>query len=167
MMISIVVAVAINGCIGSGNRLPWKLKADMRHFRSVTMGKPIIMGRKTYESIGKALPGRRNIIITSQPGFNAPGCEIFPSLVVAIQACQEAEEICIIGGGTVFQHAIDLMIVQRMYLTLVQAEPQGDAWFTIPDNAQWSKSFLGRAEQDADNEFPVEFWQYDQLRRSS
>ena len=126
-MISLIAAMGRNRVIGKDNTLPWRLPADMRHFRRVTMGKPVLMGRKTFESLGRPLPGRRNIVITRNPDYQSSGCEIAVSIADAIALCAEAEEIFFIGGAELYKQVVPL--VDRLYLTEVEIEAQGDAWF--------------------------------------
>jgi len=127
MRISIVVIVAENGAIGRGNALLFRLPDDMKHFKSVTMGKPIVMGRKTYDSIGKPLPGRVNIVISRQSNLVIPGCVVVASLSDAIKAAGEVEEIAIVGGAEIYRHAMPL--TDRIYLTQVHATVPGDVFF--------------------------------------
>src|SRR5665213_3987598 len=108
MIKSLVVAVAQNGVIGRANALPWRLPADLAHFKRVTMGHPVVMGRRTYQSIGKPLPGRHNIVVTRNAHFAAPGCTVVNSLGDAWQAAGDAEEICVIGGTTLFEETLPL-----------------------------------------------------------
>ena len=115
--------MAENGVIGRENRLPWRLPADLRRFKSVTMGKPVIMGRKTYESIGKPLPGRSNIVVTRDPDYRAPGCQVVHSLEQALEAGAGHAEVMVIGGAKLYRQALGR--AQRMYLTLVRAEVEG------------------------------------------
>ena len=137
-LISFVVAMDRKRLIGRDNGLPWHLPPDLKHFKAVTMGKPVIMGRKTHESIGRPLPGRRNIVISRNPLYKAEGCETAPSLEQAIAMTAADAEAMIIGGTAVFESALPL--AQRMYLTLIDAEFPGDAWFPEYDPAQWSVS---------------------------
>ena len=122
---SLVVAVARNGVIGRDNALPWRLPADLAHFKRVTMGHPIVMGRRTYESIGKPLPGRKNIVVTRQRGYDAPGCTVVGSLDEAWRAAGDAAEVCVIGGTTLFEET--LPIADVIHLTEVEAEVQHHA----------------------------------------
>src|SRR5260221_8463532 len=110
---SLVVAMSRNRVIGRDNRLPWRLPADLAFFKRVTMGHPVVMGRRTYESIGKPLPGRQNIVISRNPAFVAPGCEVVPSLEAAYRAAQGASEVFIIGGSALFEAA--LADAERIY----------------------------------------------------
>jgi len=127
MIISLIVAVAENGVIGRENRLPWHLPEDLRHFKRVTMGHPVIMGRKTHESLGRPLPGRRNIVITRQPEYAAAGCEVVHSLAGALALCSGADEVFVIGGAAVYGEALPQ--ASRIYLTRVRTAASGDTRF--------------------------------------
>ena len=129
MLISIVAAMDRNRLIGNGDRLPWRLAADLRRFRALTMGNPIIMGRRTHESIAKALPGRRNIVLSRNHGYRAPGCEVVADLQAALGICNDGDTPMIIGGAQVYAEA--LARTQRMYLTLLDGSFTGDT--RIPD----------------------------------
>ena len=129
--LSLIAALAENRVIGVENRLPWKLPEDLAHFKALTLGHPIVMGRKTFESLGRPLPGRRNIVITRNADYAPVGCEIAPSIPAAIGLCAEAQEIFFIGGAELYKQVLPL--VDRMYLTEVQIEAQGDAWFPDVD----------------------------------
>ncbi|MDH5393142.1 MAG: type 3 dihydrofolate reductase [Gammaproteobacteria bacterium] len=135
MLISIITAMDQNQLIGKKNGLPWKIPADLQFFKKVTMSKPIIMGRKTFESIGRPLPGRRNIIITRDQGFSAEGCEVVFSLEMAIEAVQGVDEAMVIGGANIYQQFLDR--ADRLYMTRVLGEFEGDAWFPEVDFSQW------------------------------
>ncbi len=139
--LSILVAMARNRVIGRNNNLPWYLPADLKHFKSLTMGHPIIMGRKTYESIGKPLSGRTNIIISHQAGYEVPGAIIVNSIEGALVACKEAKpcdgESFIIGGENVFRQTIKLC--QRMYITEIQKYFEGDTFFPPFDINDWEE----------------------------
>ncbi|MCA9411627.1 MAG: dihydrofolate reductase, partial [Candidatus Omnitrophica bacterium] len=117
MTISIIVAVAKNGIIGKENDLPWRLSEDLKHFKRTTLGKPVIMGRKTYESVGKPLPGRRNIVVSRNPSYEAEGCEVAHSIEEAIDWTMDADEVMILGGGRLYSDALPL--TDRIYLTQV------------------------------------------------
>src|SRR5690242_21477778 len=116
-MLSIIVAVADNGVIGSGNHLPWRLPDDLKRFKALSLGKPIVMGRKTFDSIGRPLPGRLNIVISRQPGLEIPGCTVVTSIDAAIAAAQPAPEIVIIGGADIYRQVLPR--VQVIHLTRV------------------------------------------------
>ena len=124
-----------NHLIGNKNQLPWHLPADFAHFKSVTMGKPIVMGRKTYESIGKPLPGRTNIVLSRKPDSQFEGVECVSSFAEAVALVPDAQEIMVIGGSTIYEML--LPEVNRLYFTYVDAEFEGDAWFPDFDEKQW------------------------------
>jgi dihydrofolate reductase len=139
--LSIVAAVAENGVIGAGNTMPWRLSSDLRRFKSITIGKPVVMGRKTFESIGKPLAGRLNIVVSRQPGFAPEGVTVAPSLDAALVMAEEGahatvdDEVMVIGGGEIYRAAIDL--ADRLYITHVEASPAGDTYFPPIDPAVW------------------------------
>ena len=134
MIISLIAAMDKNRLIGRENGLPWHLPADFKHFKEVTMSKPVIMGRKTYQSIGKPLPGRKNIVI-SRTGFDDAGIVVVDSIDKALQAAGDVEEVMIIGGASFYEQMIDK--ADRLYLTHVDAECDGDAWFPEINSDQW------------------------------
>ncbi len=136
-MMSLIVAMDDAGLIGRDNDLPWRLPSDLAFFKRTTMGKPIIMGRKTYESIGKPLPGRENVVITRQAGYSVTGCTVVESLEAACAHCESVPECVIIGGAQIYAQALNL--VQRMYITRVHAHLQGDAWFPEVDWTKWKR----------------------------
>jgi len=133
--LSLIVAMDENRLIGNDNQLPWHLPADLAFFKRTTMGKPIIMGRKTFESIGKALPGRRNIVITRDPDFTASGCEIVNSIDAALHCCAADEEVMLIGGASLYQQTIDQ--ATRMYITRIHHRFEGDTWFPEFEHGDW------------------------------
>lgn len=139
--IALVVAVAENGVIGKDGGLPWHISSDLKYFRAVTMGKPVVMGRKTYDSIGKPLDGRDNIVITRNPNFHAKGVIVVRTVEDALNLARtaaqarNAEEISIIGGGEIFQ--LTLPFADIVYLTKVHASPEGDAYFPHIDEQDW------------------------------
>ena len=155
--IILVVAVAENGVIGRGNQLPWRIKSDLKFFKSVTMGKPVVMGRKTYASIGKPLPGRTNIVITRQPDFAAPGILAAPGLPQALSAARGdalrrgADAIAVIGGTEIFHQTMPM--AARVILTLVHANPPGDTYFPPVDPAVWRETERLPQPKGADDEY--------------
>ena len=149
---SIVVAVARNGVIGRDNQLPWRLPDDLKYFKQVTMGRPVIMGRRTWQSIGKALPGRKNIVVTRDRDFQAPGCEVVHSLPEAWEAANGAEEACVIGGTTLFEETLPSADV--IHLTEVEADVEGDTWFPPLDRSEWRETEVARHPADARNAYP-------------
>lgn len=142
--LSLIVAAAKNGVIGRNNQLPWHLPQDLKYFKSVTLGKPIIMGRKTFESIGKPLPGRTNIVVTRQQDWQFEGVLVAQSVAQAIAMGQEiyteenqlSEEIIVIGGAEIYRHALPL--ANRVYLTRINQDVEGDAYFAELPSDEWS-----------------------------
>lgn len=155
MKISLIVAKSRNNVIGNNNQLPWHLPADLKHFKTITMGKPIIMGRKTFDSIGKPLPGRRNIIISRQQNFYIDGCEIFHSIDDALSAVKTEKEVMIIGGTNLFLQV--LPIAERIYLTVIAADFEGDTFFPELDYAQWQTISEEKWLPDEKNKYPYCF----------
>lgn len=154
MSISLIVAVADNGVIGkTGAMLPWRLSGDLARFKELTLGHPIIMGRTTYESIGRALPGRQNIVITRNEDFTADGCTIVHSLEEAIRAA-ESQDVFIIGGANIFAQALPL--AEQIFLTRVHAQPEGDVVFKFDESA-WSESEPENHTADEKNQYPYSF----------
>ncbi len=139
--VSLIAAVARNGVIGADGAMPWRLSTDMRRFKELTVGKPVIMGRRTFATLAKPLADRLNIVVTRQPKFAADGVETFPSLDAAIARAEEwaaargADEVMVIGGGDVYAQAIGR--ADRLYITLVDAAPVGDTHFPVIDPAHW------------------------------
>ena len=146
--ITLVAAVADNGVIGAEGHMPWHLPADLRHFRQVTMGKPVLMGRLTWEAIGRPLPGRLNLVLTRRPDWQAEGAHKVPSFIEAMRFAQQAgaRELMVIGGADVYRQALPR--AGRIYLTRVHAEPWGDTLFPELDPDEWRE--IGRREQMAD-----------------
>ena len=149
--ITIVAAMARNRAIGLGGTMPWHLPAELRHFKETTMGKPIVMGRRTWDSIGRALPGRQNIVVTRNHGFRAEGCVVVQSLEGALEVAQ-GPEIMVIGGGQLYAEALPL--ATRMVLTLVDCEPPADTWFPDFEPEQWSERTLRSRPADEHNPYP-------------
>lgn len=139
--VTLVVAAARNGVIGRGGALPWRLPSDLKRFKALTLGKPVVMGRKTFQSIGRPLPGRPNLVITRDVAFDAPGIRVFPGLDPALAAARamaaqaQISEVCVIGGADVYAQALPL--AARIHLTRVDLAPDGDAYFPEPDPAVW------------------------------
>jgi dihydrofolate reductase len=133
--IVLLVAVADNGVIGRDGSMPWHLPADLAHFKRVTWGHPILMGRRTFAAIGRALPGRRNIVLTRNPEFSAPGIETAASLDEALSLAGDVPQIMVIGGAEIYRATLPL--ARRIHLTRVHARPEGDAFFPDLAAAQW------------------------------
>ncbi len=155
MIISIIAAMDRNHLIGDKNQLPWHLPADFAHFKSVTMGKPIVMGRKTFESIGKPLPGRTNIVLSRNPDIQFEGVECVGSFEEAVALVADAEELMVIGGSAIYEMLMPR--VDRMYITYVDGEFKGDAWFPEFDESQWSEKEVSVRESDEKNLYGCRF----------
>ena len=153
--ISIIAAVAKNRVIGINNALPWHLPADLTYFKRQTLAKPIIMGRNTFLSIGRALPKRRNIVLTTDRNFSAKNIEVCHSLAEAIALCASEPEIMIIGGGLIYEQA--LQSASKLYLTIVDAAPVGDAYFPDWEDGSWQQISTVSHAQDADNDHAFKF----------
>ncbi|WP_309086069.1 dihydrofolate reductase [Chelativorans sp.] len=139
MKLALVVAVARNGVIGRAGGLPWRLSTDLKRFKAITMGKPVIMGRKTWESIGKPLPGRLNLVVSRDPAFRVEGAVTARSLDEAMAIAREqagTEEVCVIGGGHLFNETIGQ--ADTLHVTHVEAEVEGDVFFPEIDETLWS-----------------------------
>jgi dihydrofolate reductase len=155
MRIALIVAMAENRVIGRNNQLPWRIPADLRHFKALTLGKPVIMGRKTYESIGRPLPGRDNIVISADSGYQAEGCQVVHSVEQALEAAGSCEEAMIIGGANLYRQTLEN--ADRLYLTLVKAEPEGDTWFPEIELQQWREIERQAHTADESNEYDYDF----------
>lgn len=162
--LALIAAVAANGVIGRDNKMPWHLPADLRHFKASTLGKPIVMGRKTWDSLGRPLPGRLNLVVSRQPGLALEGAETFASLDAALSRAdvwaraQGAGEIMLIGGAQLYAQALPL--AERLYLTRIDLAPQGDACFPAWNPADWR--LVSREEHPATAEAPghaFEVWE--------
>jgi len=135
MTVSLVVAASTNNVIGRDGELPWRLPDDLRHFKRITTGKPVIMGRRTFESIGRPLPDRHNIVMTRDPDYAAEGCDVVSSVSEALELAGDADEVMVIGGGQVYRDFLPR--ADRIYMTRVQAEVQGDTLFPDIDGNAW------------------------------
>jgi len=155
MRLALIVAMAENRVIGRNNQLPWRIPADLRHFKALTLGKPVIMGRKTYESIGRPLPGRDNIVISADSGYQAEGCQVVHSVEQALEAAGSCEEAMIIGGANLYRQTLEN--ADRLYLTLVKAEPEGDTWFPEIELQQWREIERQAHAADESNEYDYDF----------
>lgn len=168
MIVAFVVAVADNGVIGRDGRLPWRMPTDLKRFRRLTLGKPVVMGRKTYESLGKPLDGRDNIVITRQRAFAAPGIHVAASveealsLARALAAARGVDEIMIIGGAEVFRAALPL--ADRIYLTRVHGRPDGDVVWDDLDPQVWREASREALPQTPRDQFPADLVVLDRRR---
>lgn len=157
-VLSLIVAMDANRLIGADNGLPWHLPADLAFFKRVTLGKPVLMGRKTQQSIGRPLPGRRNIVISRDPAFRAEGCELAAGLDQALEMVAGVEEAMLIGGASLYQQALPR--VEQMYITRIQHEFSGDTWFPEFDEAEWRIEFCENFEAGHKHEYNFSFIKY-------
>ena len=158
MKVSIIVAAAEDGVIGKKGGMTWYLPAELKFFKNTTMGHPIIMGRKTHESIGRALPGRKNIVITRDAAYKAEGCTVVNSLEAALAEAESADEAFVIGGAEIY--AQTLALADKLYITYVDAKVDGDKHFHFDQN-DWEKTKSEKHEADEKNKYSYEFtlWQ--------
>ncbi len=163
MIRSLIVARAANGVIGKDNGMPWHLPADLAHFKRTTMGRPVIMGRRTWESIGRPLPGRRNLVVTRNAGFAAPGAEVVGSLEAAWRAVTDADEVFVIGGGQLYAEA--LPGADRIYVTEIGETIEGDTRFPDLVAADWRETVLGEHAPDERNAHRLRFRLLERVRR--
>jgi dihydrofolate reductase len=155
MLVSLVVAMARNRVIGRDNTLPWRLPEDLRHFKAVTLGKPVLMGRKTFESIGRPLPGRTNLVLTRDPAWKSDGAVVVHSLNEALARSGAAQEMAGIGGAEIFRLLIPL--ASRIYLTRIDADIPGDTVFPPLDYSQWVEVDSRRFSADERNAYDMTF----------
>lgn len=154
-----IVATANNRIIGKDNDMPWHLPADLAYFKKTTLGKPIIMGRKTYESIGRPLPGRKNIVISRDVSYQAEGIETVTSVDAALALVNDVEEVMVIGGGAIYQHC--LPAADRLYITHIEASIEGDTQFPFYDTRLWKKVSSEYYLADDKNEYNLDFCVYE------
>ncbi len=157
-ILSLIVATAKNNVIGKDNKMPWHLPADLAYFKKVTLGKPVIMGRKTFESIGRPLPKRRNIVITRDQGYQATGIDIVNSIDEALSLVSNVEEVMVIGGGSIYQHCLPQ--ADRLYITHIDADIAGDTFFPHYDLAQWQLISCENYLADEKNAYDMKFCCY-------
>ena len=155
MRVNIVVAMDRLGTIGREGGLPWRLSADLRHFREITMGHPLVMGRRTHESIGRPLPGRLNIVLSTDPAFRAHGCVVVADLDTALAMCAEVDEVMVVGGAQVYAAALPRC--ERLFLTEVEAEVSGDVSFPALGREDWREVSRQSVAADDKNEFSCSF----------
>jgi dihydrofolate reductase len=154
MTVSIVVAISENHAIGKDNKLLWHLSADLKHFKEITTGHTVIMGRKTYKSVGRPLPKRRNIIITRQP-IAIEGCEVVNSIEAALSLCADEDEVFIVGGAEIYRQSMHL--TDRIYLTIVHKEFEGDSFFPEIKKEEWKELSREYHQPDEKNPIPYSF----------
>ncbi len=161
MILSLIAAMSKNNVIGKDNKLLWNMPEDMKHFKKLTTGNTVIMGRKTYESMGKPLPNRRNLIVTRQDGYYAEGCQIFHTLQEAIDDCIGEEESFIIGGAEIYLQS--LPAADRLYLTRIDKEFEGDTRFPDFSLSEWRLTKYIRHHADEKNPYAYSFSEYERF----
>jgi len=157
--LTLIAALTRNRVIGRDQRLPWRLPADLRFFKQTTMGKPLLMGRRTWESIGRPLPGRWMMVLTGHPGYSAPGCTVAHSLDEALTLAGPVPEIMVIGGAILYAQTLPL--AARLYLTLIETELPGDAWFPEWERQEWWLDWEEAHPADADHAWPYRFQRWE------
>lgn len=162
MPVYIIAAMDRNRVIGKGGALPWKLPADLKHFAAITRNNTVVMGRKTYESIGARLPDRRNIVISTSKELIAPGCLVVPSFEAAMENVFPTENVFAIGGGSVYEAAMPL--AERLYLTEIDAEIDGDTFFPEFNRDEWKEVSREHHEPDEKNQYPYDFVLYERRK---
>lgn len=159
--ICLIAALAANRVIGKDNELPWRLPADLKRFKQLTMGHPVLMGRKTHESIGKPLPGRRNLVITRERNYSAPGCEVVHTLDAAIAACRGTQALFVIGGAELYHAALPR--AQRLEFTEIHAEFEGDAVFPELALREWRETAREIHRDEEGIPFRYDFARYERI----
>ena len=162
-IISLIAAMAKNRVIGKNNQMPWHLPADLAHFKKLTLGKPVIMGRKTYESIGRPLPGRKNIVVTRSSDFEADGISTVSNLESAISEAGNVEEVIIMGGGNIYQQMLSK--AQRLYLTFIDFEIEGDTQFPDFETLNWRETSRETRDADEKNSYAMTFVTLDRVNK--
>ncbi len=164
-VVALVAAMDQGRLIGRGGRLPWHLPADLRHFKRLTLGKPIVMGRRTWESLGRPLPGRENIVVSTTLGADEPGCVVVRSLDQALAAGSRHPEVMVIGGAALYAQSLPL--AARMYLTLVDGRFEGDTFFPRYDPEAWRETAAEARPADGENPHPCRFVTLERVRPPS
>jgi len=159
--LSIIAAMDQNRLIGQRSGLPWHLPADLAFFKKTTMNKPIIMGRKTFESIGKPLPGRRNIIISRDTGYQIAGCDVCVDINSALELVNDQPEAMLIGGASLYEQTLDM--ADRLYITEIKGVFEGDAWFPKIDPSRWRENWREEHRHDNTNPHDYAFVQYTRI----
>lgn len=161
-MLAIIAAMAQNSVIGLAGEMPWHMPADLRHFKQLTVTKTIIMGRKTFDTLAGPLPNRRNIVVTRNPAFSAPGCDVFLDLDTAIlEALRLSNDVMIVGGAHIYQQALSK--VNRMYLTFIDAQVEGDTYFPVWQRNAWHQVSVSLHHKDDKNPYDYQFIEYERI----
>jgi dihydrofolate reductase len=163
MRITLIACMSRNRVIGRAGGMPWRMPSDLRHFKAATLGKPLIMGRKTFESIGRALPGRRTIVVSRQPSFRAPGVEVAPTLDTALDRVRaaQADDVMIAGGGEIY--ALALPLATHALLTELAVDLEGDAYFPPLDPTQWREVGRKPLVTGAGDDYPAQVLDFERF----
>lgn len=165
MKISLIVAMASNRIIGRDGQMPWHLSADLQRFKQITLGSPILMGRKTYEAIGRPLPGRQNLIISRNSAYHIPGCQVFDDMQKALQAVASSDELFVIGGATLYEAL--LPYADYLYLTVIDKAFTGDTYFPETDSAAWHEISREDISDDPAVDFSYSFLKLKNLQKQT
>ena len=165
MKISLIVAMASNRVIGLNGQMPWHLSADLQRFKQVTMGKPIMMGRKTFAAIGRPLPGRENLVISRSPDYQAAGCRVFTSIESGLTYAEDCDELFVIGGATLYEAL--LPAADYLYLTLIDRDFDGDTYFPEIDYAGWREISREDVENDPRVDYAYSFVKLENLGKQA
>ena len=163
-MLSLIAAVGENGVIGANGALPWRLPDELAHFKRTTLGKPVLMGRRTFVSLGRALPGRTNVVLSRASDFSAPGALVATDLDAALALVSGAPEVVVIGGAALYAEALPR--AQRIYLTRVHARPEGDVYFPELDPADWRESLVLAHPADARHAHAFSIFRLERVTRA-
>jgi len=161
--LALIAAMDDQRLIGRENALPWHLPADLAFFKRTTLGKPVIMGRRTYESIGRPLPGRRNLVVSRNPDYTAEGIETCNSIEQALQQCSGIDRAFLIGGASLYAQALERKLARELWITRVHARFDGDAWFPEIDPQRWIETWREERPADEDNPHTLSFIKYEYL----
>ncbi len=165
--LALIAAMDEQGLIGRDNGLPWHLPADLAFFKRTTLGQPVIMGRRTHESIGRPLPGRRNLVLTRNPDYHADGIETCASIEQALEQCHDSERAFLIGGASLYAQALERGLAQELWITLVHARFDGDAWFPPIDPQRWIETWREEHPADEANPHAMSFIKYEIRRQDA
>ena len=167
MKLLLIAALGNNNVIGNENSLMWHMPADLKHFKNLTMGHTLIMGRKTFESMGAPLKGRETIVVTGKKNYNAPGCQIANSISEALRMVKGQKDVFVAGGEEIYRQTIDLYQARRLYITRIYGNFEGDAFFPEIDKDQWELVEMEEHEPDEKNKYPYAFLTYKKKKRQT
>lgn len=167
MKLLLIAALGNNNVIGNENQLMWHMPADLKHFKNLTMGHTLIMGRKTFESMGKPLKGRETIVVTGKKNYDAQGCQMANSISEALKMVKDQKDVFVVGGEEIYRQTIDLYQARRLYITRIYGNFEGDAFFPEIDPEKWELIEMEEHEPDEKNKYPYAFLTYKKKTRSA